>query len=127
MTGALSIPASPGEVADKLSILRLKVARIADPARVANVALELDALSQAWTDAGLPPFEALPEWPALVEVNTALWDVEDALRQHERRADFGPEFVALARSVYRHNDHRAAVKKQINLSLGSRIVEEKSW
>ena len=53
--------------------------------------------------------------------------VEDALREHEARQDFGAHFVALARSVYRHNDHRAAIKKRINLALGSRIVEEKSW
>lgn len=127
MTGTLSIPASPGEVADKISILRLKVERIADPGRVANVGIELDALRAAWVAAGLPELEALPEWPELVAVNTALWEVEDALREHEGRQDFGAHFVALARSVYRHNDHRAAIKKRINLALGSRIVEEKSW
>lgn len=127
MTGTLSIPASPGEVADKISILRLKVERIADPGRVANVGIELDALRAAWTAAGLPELESLPEWPELVAVNTALWEVEDALREHEGRQDFGQAFVALARSVYRHNDHRAAIKKRINLALGSRIVEEKSW
>lgn len=127
MTGTLSIPASPGEVADKISILRLKVERIADPGRVANVVIELDALRAAWVAAGLPELETLPEWPELVAVNTALWEVEDALREHEGRQDFGQAFVTLARSVYRHNDHRAAIKKRINLALGSRIVEEKSW
>lgn len=127
MNGALVIPASPGEVADKLSILDLKVERIADPARVANVVVERDALRAAWVEAGLPALEGMPEWPELVAVNSALWEVEDALRQHEARGDFGEAFVALARSVYRYNDHRAAVKKRINLGLGSRLVEEKSF
>ena len=127
MSAHLTIPASPGEVADKLSILDLKAERIMDAARVANVLVERDALRLAWAEAGLPPYDSLPEWPELVAVNGALWDVEDALRQHEAQGDFGAEFVALARSVYRHNDHRAALKRRMNLSLGSRLIEEKSF
>jgi hypothetical protein len=53
--------------------------------------------------------------------------VEDALRECERQQKFDAEFVALARSVYRYNDRRAEIKKRINLLLGSRLVEEKSY
>jgi len=60
-------------------------------------------------------------------VNRALWQVEDELRQSERAGDFGPRFIELARSVYRLNDRRASLKRQINQTLGSRLMEEKSY
>jgi hypothetical protein len=123
----LSIPASPGEVLDKLTILDIKLARIGDAAKWANVAKEHAALTAAWTAAvqeapGLADLRA-----ALLAVNTALWEVEDELREHERRGDFGARFVELARSVYRTNDRRAALKAQVNTLLGSALHEEKSY
>jgi hypothetical protein len=121
------VESSFGDVADRVSILRIKERRIADAARVANVRTELAALHDAWASERLPPLEDLAGWSRLCAVNEALWDVEDRLREHERRGDFGAAFVELARSVYRLNDERAALKRAINLALGSRLVEEKSY
>lgn len=123
----IAVPTSPGELIDKLTILRLKSERIADPAKLANVRRE-QAVLLATADAHLPPSDRLSElWDALYEINARLWVIEDDIRDCERAGDFGPRFVELARSVYRVNDERAAVKKAINLHLGSEIVEEKSY
>jgi hypothetical protein len=64
---------------------------------------------------------------ALQEVNERLWDIEDRIREKEARQIFDREFIELARAVYHSNDERAAIKKRINLALGSRLVEEKSY
>lgn len=121
------VPTSPGELIDKLTILRLKAERIADPGKLANVRHE-QAVLLATADTHLPPSDRLSElWDALYEINARLWVIEDDIRDCERDGDFGPAFIALARSVYRVNDERAAVKKAINLHLGSLIVEEKSY
>ena len=121
------VPVAPGELIDKITILRLKAERIADAEKLRNVAHELALL------AGLAA-RALPATPALAtleaelqEINAGLWDVEDAIRAADARGDFGPDFVALAQAVYRMNDRRAAAKRRINLLLGSAIVEEKSY
>ncbi len=120
----LHAPAAVGDVLDRVTILEIKLARV--PAdRRANVAVELDALRSTWAAAGLPPFVEVPEYAALAEVNTALWEVEDRLRAAEARADFGPAFIDDARAVYRTNDRRAALKRAVNARFGSRIVEEK--
>lgn len=123
----MKVEQSLGDVVDRVTILRLKEARIGDPAKVANVRRELDALAADWVREGLPPMESLADWAALYEVNAALWEVEDDIRDCERRAEFGPRFVELARSVYRLNDRRAALKRAINTALGSALVEEKSY
>ncbi|KQZ04023.1 hypothetical protein ASD21_19645 [Caulobacter sp. Root1455] len=120
-------PVSAGELIDKITILRVKAARIGDPAKEANVKAEL-ALLEATAARAFPPSSELEELVAqLTEINAALWDIEDGKRDCERRQDFGPTFVALARRVYIDNDRRAAVKRQINSLVGSEIVEEKSY
>jgi hypothetical protein len=116
-----------GDVVDRVTILRIKEARLANPEAVANVRRELAALLEDWAGEGLPPMESLADLAGLASVNERLWEVEDALRDHERRGDFGAAFVERARSVYRLNDERAALKRRINLALGSAIVEEKSY
>ena len=116
-----------GDVVDKVTILLLKRKHISEPGRHANVCRELSALRESWAAAGFPPMETLQPWAALCSVNEELWDVEDALRGHESRQDFGPRFVALARSVYHLNDRRAALKRDISASLGSELVEEKAY
>ncbi len=121
------IPASWGEVLDKISILEIKQARITNPAALANVRQELQALAQV-VAAALPasaPLDALRA--ALRQVNEALWDVEDALRDKERAQSFDEGFITLARSVYRLNDERARTKRQINELTRSALVEEKSY
>jgi hypothetical protein len=123
---AILAPVSAGELVDKITILRVKAARI-DAAKVGNVQKEL-ALLEAVAARELPAGEALDRLSAeLTAINTALWDIEDGKRDCERRGDFGPKFVALARAVYIENDRRAAVKRAINLAVGSEIVEEKSY
>lgn len=121
------IPVSPGELLDKITILRIKVARISDPGKLANVRRELSRLEQTWANVHSPDASLEAEAIALERVNTALWEVEDRLRENEARGDFGSGFVDLARSVYLHNDERAAIKRRINLALNSDIVEEKSY
>jgi hypothetical protein len=116
-----------GELIDKLTILEIKMERMQDPGKVANVRREWEALlplqKQALlVQAGLSPLQA-----QLKAVNEALWTIEDEIRDCERHKDFGPRFVALARAVYHENDGRALVKRQINELLGSDLVEEKSY
>jgi len=124
---AILVPTAPGELVDKLTILRIKAERIADPAKLANVRHEQAAL-KATADAALPAGAELTRlWDALYRINARLWVIEDDIRDCERAGDFGPAFIALARAVYVTNDERAAVKKAINLHLGSTIVEEKSY
>lgn len=123
----LTIPASAGEVIDKLTILEIKLARIAEPAKRANVAREHAALAAAWAAALPDPAPLAALVAELRGVNETLWEVEDEIREHERRGDFGAAFVALARRVYRTNDRRAALKREINERLGSTLVEEKSY
>jgi hypothetical protein len=115
-----------GELIDKITILEIKQAEINDPARRKNVERELDALLAA-RDQALPSSPRLDELTAaLREVNRTIWDVEEGVRRYEQAGDFGPAFVELARSVYRENDRRAALKRAINTEFGSRLLEEKS-
>jgi hypothetical protein len=123
----LTIEVSPGEAADKLTILDIKRERIRDAGKLAHIAREAALL-----EAALAPLRArfpaiLPLIEELKRVNEALWEVEDSLRLHEKRGDFGAEFVRLARSVYVTNDRRAALKAEINAILGSDIAEQKSY
>ena len=122
------VPLSPGELLDKITILRIKVARIQDAAKLANVKRELALLEQTWKDSGAAAVHdvALDE-RALENVNERLWDIEDRIRDKEARQTFDREFIELARAVYICNDERAAIKKRINLQLGSSLVEEKSY
>jgi hypothetical protein len=117
-------PISWGEMVDKITILELKADRLADAAALANVRREL-ALLRALEPEPIGPLAELRA--RLAAVNARLWDVEDRLREKEAAGDFGLEFVELARSVYRSNDERAAIKREINLALGSSLIEEKSY
>ena|SRR5208282_6087116 len=121
------VPVSPGELLDRITILRIKSERIADTQQLANVRRELALLEQTWraerlADAGLTAEEA-----ALQRVNRELWDIEDRIREHEAQRRFDAAFIELARSVYQRNDERAAIKKRINVRLNSTLVEEKSY
>lgn len=127
MADHILVPTSPGELIDKLTILRLKEERITDEAKVANVRVEKEALMQTANDS-IPASGDLDDlWEALYKINADLWVIEDDIRDCEKAQDFGAEFIRLARAVYVTNDQRADVKKQINLLLGSALVEEKSY
>ena len=116
------VPVSVGELLDKISILRIKSERLTDAAKLANVRKELTALETAARG-----YQCLFHERKLEQVNKALWDVEDALRVAEREQVFDDTFVQLARSVYRLNDERSAIKRQINEMMDSEFVEEKSY
>lgn len=119
-------PISAGELVDKITILRVKAARIGDVAKEANVRKELALLEGIAAEALTPSAELDALTAELTAINAALWDIEDGKRACERNQTFGPQFVELARRVYMDNDKRAAVKRQINELAGSDIVEEKS-
>lgn len=128
MTGpTISVEVSPGELIDKIAILEIKAERMTDAAKVRNVRVELDTLATARDGAITPSSELVRLTAALKAVNEALWEIEDDIRDRERSGDFGPRFIELARAVYRTNDRRSALKRDINDLLGSRIVEEKSY
>ena len=121
------IEVGPGELIDKITILRIKSERMSDAAKLANVRLELTVLDEA-RKANLEDSAEMRRLESdLKSVNEALWVIEDDIRQCEADKDFGAKFVELARSVYKQNDKRAAIKKEINLLTGSAIVEEKSY
>ena len=121
------VPISVGELLDKISILKIKIVAIDNPAKQANVQRELVALDAVRRREVpvLAELEAL--YLELQAVNQQLWDVEDNIREHERNGQFDDQFIELARSVYRHNDRRAALKRAINDLTGSEIVEEKCY
>jgi Family of unknown function (DUF6165) len=123
----IKVPVSPGELLDKITILRIKSQRMSDPGKVANVRLELDALQNIWTSSAYAAIDVDADVTALMAVNERLWVIEDDIRDKERAQAFDAEFIRLARAVYVENDERAAIKRRINLKLGSTIVEEKSY
>ena len=123
----ISVPVSPGELVDKITILEIKAERITDEEKLQNVKTELELLVQVWEAASADAEAVLPLKETLKGINQALWDIEDQIRIKESRQEFDQEFINLARSIYVQNDQRAAAKKQINVLLGSRIKEEKSY
>jgi hypothetical protein len=124
----ITIPVSAGGLIDQITILQLKQAHITDATRRGNVCRELTLLIGV-----RKAFPALQRRSIrqierqLLEVNRILWAVEDKLRKLEQRKDFGPQFIAAARRVYRTNDKRAELKRQIDRLTGSLLTEEKCF
>jgi hypothetical protein len=123
----IKVAISPGELLDKITILRIKSKRMSDPAKVTNVRLELHGLEETWGASAYAKINVEADVDALLRVNERLWDIEDNIRDKERAQAFDAEFIRLARAVYFENDERAAIKRRINTALGSSIVEEKSY
>ena len=123
----LTLPVSFGEAADKVAILEIKRERFADPAKRTNVELELSQIAPLLRARvqGVDGFA--PLFNQLKQINGRLWEIEEDIRGHERRGDFGPEFVQLARAVYRTNDERMRLKREVDVLLDSAIREEKSY
>jgi hypothetical protein len=121
------VPTSPGELLDKITILRIKCVRITDESKLANVRRELSRLERCWAALVPAATDLIAEEEELARVNAALWDIEDQIRDHESEQRFDAGFIELARSVYLRNDERAAIKRRINLKLASELVEEKSY
>ncbi|KRE93796.1 hypothetical protein ASG87_18375 [Frateuria sp. Soil773] len=123
----IQTPVSYGELIDKITILEIKSRQIRDEAKLANVRNELDLLNATWANDAASQTDIADERARLLAVNEELWDIEDRIRLKEKAQAFDAEFIELARSVYFRNDVRAAVKREINLKLGSQLVEEKSY
>ncbi|MGB5093505.1 MAG: DUF6165 family protein [Parvibaculum sp.] len=121
------IEVGPGELIDKITILRIKSERMSDAAKLVNVRHELSVLDKSRKENLEDSAELRRLEGELKAVNEALWVIEDDIRQCEANKDFGQTFIDLARSVYMQNDKRAVLKKEINLLTGSSIVEEKSY
>jgi tetratricopeptide (TPR) repeat protein len=121
------VPISFGELIDKITILKIKARRIEGPAKIANVRHELQFLLDVRASFSTVGSEIDRLEAELERTNEALWDIEDRIRDREREQDFGAQFVELARSIYRMNDRRADLKRQLNQIAGSSIIEEKSY
>ena len=123
----LKVPISLGELIDKITILRIKFNKINSNEAQKNISLELEKLEQILNktmliDSNLKNFEI-----KLSNINQSLWDIEDQLREKEKEKNFDKKFISLARMVYFKNDERAKIKRMINKSFGSELVEEKSY
>ena len=121
------VPISPGELLDKITILRIKAARMKDAGKLANVRHELALLEKTWKESGAASVDLGTAEADLTRVNEKLLVIEDEIRDEERARRFADKFIELARAVYVTNDERAAIKKRVNTLLGSSIVEEKSY
>ena len=117
-------PISLGELIDKITILQIKTQHLKGIA-LENVKQELETLETTLNNLQLNIDTTLIQ--RLKEVNQDLWNIEDDIRDQERQKSFGETFIRLARSVYKQNDRRAAIKKEINTTYGSAFVEEKSY
>lgn len=125
--GTLLVETSAGDLIDRITILRIKAERISNPDKLNNIRAELAALTRV-SATRFPAFDHANGLVAdLQRINQAIWDTEDEVRRCEAQGEFGDRFIELARSIYRTNDRRAAVKQAINQHLGSRLVEEKQY
>lgn len=123
----IEVPVSYGELLDKISILEIKSEHIKDADKLVNVHRELNALNDSWHRAVASKKDIQDLLKQLKAVNERLWAIEDDIRLKEARAEFDADFIQLARSVYFENDERARLKREINMKLGSALVEEKSY
>ena len=123
----VNVEISIGEFFDKVTILEIKRVRISDPLKLININKELDVLNHLLTKLPFSRDKIKVEVDELRQINEKLWVIEDDIRDKEARKQFDQGFVELARLVYITNDRRSAVKRDINVKLGSDFVEEKSY
>ncbi|MBL4661686.1 MAG: hypothetical protein JKY19_15105 [Alcanivoracaceae bacterium] len=127
MMSMISTPVSYGEILDKITILEIKAVNIKDVEKQKNVKHELVILQDTWDKYVAASDEINTLKQQLKKVNQDLWNIEDNIRIKESKKEFDDEFIQIARSVYFENDTRATVKKEVNLLLGSELIEEKSY
>jgi len=120
----MKIEVSNGEIIDKLTIIQIKLERISDKAKLLNLRKEYDELISV-SSSILSTSD--PLYISLYEVNCELWDIEDHIRDLERKKEFGEDFVSTARAVYFKNDKRSELKREINIQTSSGLIEEKSY
>ena len=130
MSGNLKTPLAPiswGELLDKITILEIKRTKLNDDNALASVKKELDQLIPLTADAVAFSPEVQNERDKLFTVNSALWEIEDRIRAKEAAQLFDDEFIELARSVYKTNDDRSAIKRRVNELLSSELIEVKRY
>jgi len=120
----MKIEVSNGELIDKLTIVRIKIERISDKEKLENLRKEHDILAVASSSI---MGQDDPLYKSLYKVNSELWDIEDKIRDFEKRKDFGQGFISTAREVYLFNDKRSEIKREINIKTSSGLIEEKSY
>ena len=124
----MKVEISNGELLDKITILELKLDKIKDKEKLVNIKKEFDELNPLCNELfRIYGGELQVHYLALAKINGKLWDIEDLIRDYEREKRFDKEFIELARSVYKTNDKRSEIKKIINITTNSGLVEEKSY
>ena len=123
----IEIPVSVGELIDKLTILEIKKSKITDNEKLKNIQLEFELLNKKYQTKLKDTKELQVFYDALLEVNHKLWKIEDKIRILENNKEFNEEFIDLARSVYKSNDERFAIKNEINKTFDSEIQEQKEY
>ena len=121
----VSAPISVGELIDKITILKIKSQRVLDKFKLKNIEQELQLLEELRDSQVLVDLELQEQ--QLYRVNSELWDIENYKRACEQTQCFDSQFIQAARNVYLKNDRRAEIKREINLLVGSTIVEQKSY
>ena len=123
----VELPVSIGELIDKISILLIKKNNIKDQNKIIYIDKELLSLQKILNDAKLNSNKIDLYLQQLNDINSKLWDIEDRIRDFEKNNVFDKNFIELARSVYKNNDIRAKIKKNINKEFNSEIIEVKSY
>lgn len=123
----INIEVSYGELFDKISILEIKKAKLINSNDIEKVIFELSLLTSALSKLNINNHDIDKLFNELNKVNLKLWEIEDKIREKERFNSFDEEFIELARNVYKTNDKRSQIKKEINLNLKSEVFEVKSY
>ena len=123
----MKIECSIGEVIDKITILELKLKHILDIEKLANIKYEYNILTEALAKEISMDIVYEGFYDRLLEMNSELWEVEEDIRKLDEEANFGIYFITNARSVYKFNDIRALIKREINVHYKSDLIEEKSY
>ena len=121
------IPISWGELFDKITILQIKKENLQEKNALKNVKVEHNQLNKIYNSNFLEDENAKRFMTSLKQINKKLWDIEDKIRDKEKNKKFDREFIELARNVYFTNDERSRIKRNINQTFGSQIIEEKSY
>ncbi len=117
---------SLGELADKITILEIKMKKIVNKESLNIIKKEYQSLKNVDLE-GIDPDKYKQLFNELKSINEKLWDVENEKRLLEKNSDFGDKFVKVSRDVHFMNDKRAKIKKEINQSFGSNIEEIKEY
>ena len=120
----MKVEVSNGDIVDRLTILLIKKEKIKDQNKLENIQREIDAIADV-SDSIIP--RESTQFIRLYNINKVLWNIEDSIREKERKSEFDDEFIQIARSVYFTNDERAEAKREINNLSASHIVEEKLY